>query len=142
MRADRYRLAGAERGLSTVRLASCKGRLLFGACFFLVLGLPFLVRHTVDHLARTLLAQLKAFLAGGLLIPIGQAVAAKTRHVHEVDVLHLMALAQMSDQAAERRCFQLGLEASVDLGHHRFSIAGRRRQQTNWPASPQPSPGY
>ena len=142
MRADRCRLAGAEHGLSTVRLASCKGRLLFAACFFLVLGLPFLVGHAVDHLARTLLAQLKAFLAGCLLIPIGQAVAAKTRHVHQVDVLHLIAVTQMPNQTAECRCFQLGLEASVDFGHHRSSIQGRPRSYaTDCREAPRSFPG-
>jgi hypothetical protein len=126
-----------------VRLALGKGRLLFGARFRLVLGLPFLIGHAVDHLPRPILAELKTLLTRRLLVPISEAVAAKARHVHEIDVLHLMALAQMSDEAAECRCFQLGLEASVDLGHHRFSIAGRpRRRRMDCPASSPASPGY
>lgn len=125
---------------SVVRLALGEGRLLLSARLLLVPGLPLLVRHAVDHLARTILAELETLLAGRLLIPIGKAIAAKAGHVHEVDVLHLMALAQMSDQAAERRCFQLGLETFVDLGHHRFSIQERpRRWQTDCQGAPQSS---
>jgi len=128
---------------SAVRLALGEGRLLLSTRFLLVLGLPLLVRHAVDHLARTVLAELETLLAGRLLIPIGQAVAAKAGHVHEVDVLHLMVLAQMADQAPEGRCFQLGLETFVDLGHHRFSIQRRpRRWQTDCRGAPRSSWAY
>src|SRR5262245_36007154 len=126
------------RQASAVRLNLCEGCLLLGARFLLILGLPLLIGHAVNHLAGAILAELKPLFARRLLVPIGEAVAAKPGHVHEVDVLHLMALAQVSDQAAERRRFQLGLEASVDLGHHRFSWQGRPRSQpTDCSGAPQ-----
>ena len=46
------------------------------------------------------------FVAGKtrVLNPIGQAVATKSRKPHQIDVLGIMAMAQMTHQAAKRCC--------------------------------------
>src|SRR6516225_5672065 len=53
----------------------------------LVLGLPLLVRHAVDQLPTLVLGQRHATFVGGILHPIGQAVAAEAGQVHQINVL-------------------------------------------------------
>src|SRR5450830_604422 len=76
-------------------------RLLFGAGFLLVLGFPLGVRHAVNHFAGVVEADLDLAFVGSGLVPLGQAVAAETREVHQVDVLHVLAAVQVGDQSAE-----------------------------------------
>src|SRR5262249_2421180 len=59
--------------------------LLLLRCFLLVLGLPFVIGHAVDRLAALVLAQRHALGVGGVLHPVGQAVAAEAREIHQVD---------------------------------------------------------
>src|SRR5579863_3340547 len=89
-------------------VAGGEARLLLGARFLLVLRLPLLVRHAVDDLARLGIGKLETALAGRRAIPFREAVAAEPGEVHEVDVLHVGALAQMLHEAAEGRGFELG----------------------------------
>src|SRR5216683_3290770 len=91
-----------------LRLRGGKGRLLLGARLLLVLLAPFGVRHAVVDLARLRIAELDALLVGRGAVPFGQAVAAEAGEVHQVDILHVGALAQMRHQRAERRGFELG----------------------------------
>ena len=67
----------------------------------LVLGLPGLVRHPVDDLASLLVGQVQAALLGGGTVPFRQAVAAEAGEIHQIDVLHVGALAKMLHQAAK-----------------------------------------
>src|SRR5713101_2760433 len=90
---------------------------LLGARLFLILRLPFLVRHAVDDLARLGIGQVDAALAGGGTVPFRQAVAAEAGKVHQIDILHVLALAQMLDEAAEGR----GLQLDAGLIVHRSS---------------------
>src|SRR5260221_5743621 len=108
----------------------------------LVPGLSVFIRHAIHDLARLLVGQVEPALLGGAAIPFRQAVAAEAREVHQVDVLHVGALAKMLHQAAEGRRFQLdaGLVVhgallrgqSVD----RDIVAARARRQ---PAQSAPS---
>ena len=72
----------------------------------LVLGLPGLVRHAVDCLAALVLAHGEATLVCGILEPIGQAVSAEARQIHQCDVLDVSPLTQMRDQAPEHGRFE------------------------------------
>lgn len=81
-------------------------RLLVGAGFLLVLGFPLGVRHAVNHFAGVIEADLDLAFVGGGLVPLGQAVAAETRKVHQVDVLHILATVQVRDQSAEGSSFK------------------------------------
>src|SRR5262245_23069695 len=92
------------------------GLLLVAGRFLLVLGLPFVVRHAVDDLARLGIGDLDALLARFLAIPARQAVAAETGEIHQVDVLDVGALLQMRDQAAESGGFEFGAGLVVHGG--------------------------
>src|SRR5690348_475874 len=98
-----------------LRLGSGESRLLLRRRFLLVFLAPFIVGHPVDDLARLGIAQRHAFFLGGGAIPFRQAVAAETGEVHQIDVLHIGALAQMRDQRAERRGFELGAGLIIHL---------------------------
>ncbi len=54
-------------------------------------------RHPVDDLARRSLVALEPCIAD----PVGEAVAAKARQSHQIDVLRVMAMLQMAHQTAE-----------------------------------------
>ena len=56
------------------------------------------------------------FVGGFLAIPPAQAVPAEPGQVHQVDVLHVGAFAQMLDQPAERRGLQFGSGCGVEFG--------------------------
>src|SRR5260221_569393 len=76
---------------------------------FLVLLIPLLpivIRHAVDDLAGFRIAQRDALLLGRRAVPFGQTVAAKAGQVHQIEVLHVGALAQMRDQAPKRRSLE------------------------------------
>ena len=51
----------------------------------------------------------RAVMFGGGFVPFGQAVAAESGQVHQVDVLNIAALLQMLHEAAE--CRGLGFQA-------------------------------
>src|SRR6266851_9790530 len=91
-----------------LRLRSGEGGLLLGARFLLVLLAPFVIGHAVDDLARLGVAECDALFIGRGAVPFRQAVAAEAGEVHQVDVLYVGALAQMRDQRAVRRGFELG----------------------------------
>src|SRR5689334_11135397 len=76
--------------------------------FLLVLRLPLIVRHAVDDLARLRIRHSDAALLGCLAIPLREAIAAEAREIHEVEILHVGARAQMLDQLAKSGGFELG----------------------------------
>src|SRR5262249_35803097 len=67
---------------------------------------PALVGHAIDRLAALVLCHGRALFVGRLLEPVREAVAAKAREVHQVDVLHIGALAQVRDKAPESGGFE------------------------------------
>src|SRR5690242_19212582 len=85
------------------------GLLLVARGFLLVLGLPLVVRHPVNDLAGLRIGHLDALLARLLAVPARQAVAAEAGEIHQVDVLHVGALLQVRDQAAEGGSLEFGL---------------------------------
>src|SRR5262245_18157185 len=85
--------------------------------------LPLLVSHAVDRLPRFVLAQGKASRRGRLLIPIGEAVPAKPRELHEVDVLNVGPLAKMADEPSEGFRLDLGPRLLI---HDRLLLIGGR----------------
>ena len=70
---------------------------LLGRRLALVAGFPFAHRHAVDQLARRVLVARVASLAN----PVGQAIAAEAGKAHQVDVLRIVAVAQVAHQLAE-----------------------------------------
>src|ERR1700732_5012482 len=105
---------------SMLRLGGGESRLLLGARLLLVLLAPFVIGHAVDNLARFRIAQRDALLLGRGPVPFRQAVAAEAGEVHQIDILHIGALAQMLDQSAEGRGFELGAGLVIH-GHLLFS---------------------
>jgi len=53
----------------------------------------------VDHFARLLLVAVITRIAD----PVGEAIAAEARQTHQVDILGIVAMAQMAHQAAKGR---------------------------------------
>src|SRR5258708_2231991 len=96
-----------------------EGGLLVRRRLLLVLLAPFVVGHAVDDLARLRVGQRHALFLGGGAVPFRQAVAAESGQVHQVDVLHVRALAQMLNESAEGRGFELSAGLVVDLVHGR-----------------------
>src|SRR5215470_17416828 len=93
---------------SPVLVRLVEGLLLVARGFLLVLGLPFVVRHAVNDLARLGVGDLDALLARLLAVPARQAVAAEAGQIHQVDVLNVGALLQVRDQAPEGGGFEFG----------------------------------
>ena len=63
--------------------------------------LPRAIIHAVDRAARLVAADRPALLRRSLGDPIGKAIAAEAGEPHQVDILRVLAMAQMIDQAAE-----------------------------------------
>src|SRR5260221_7655591 len=107
---------------------------------FLVLLIPLLpivIRHAVDDLAGFRIAERDALLLGRRAVPLGQAVAAKAGQVHEIEVLHVGALAQMRDQVPKRRSLELRtrlvVHATPPIRARRSSNVRRRAPRSNPP---------
>src|SRR5258708_8794803 len=98
-------LASAIRQ-SMVALALFHRRKLLRSGGSLVHRLPRVVRHAVDRLAALVLAHHRAPGVGFLLEPVGQAIATESGEIHQVDILHVGAQAQMFDEAAKYGRFQ------------------------------------
>jgi hypothetical protein len=89
--------------------------LLFWRCRRLVFGFPVIIGHAINVVACIVLAEGEAFFRGGILQPVGQAIAAEACKVHQIDVLHITSLLQMADQTAQdcRLQFRLGFIVHV-----------------------------
>src|SRR3546814_17635290 len=74
---------------------------------------PLAVRHAVNVFARLVLAHRRALGIGGFTQPVGQAVAAKAGQIHQIDVLHVGALAPVLKQTTKG---QLGRTAAREEG--------------------------
>ncbi len=80
------------------RHARLHGRELRFGCRGLPRGLPFRLRHPVDKRAGGCLVSIITRIS----YPVGEAVAAKPRQPHQLDILRIVAMAQMAHQPAER----------------------------------------
>ena len=72
-----------------------EGFFLLGGRLFLVEPLPLAEIHAIDLGAGIVFGEFNALLAGGILIPIRQTIAAEARQNHQIDILHIAALAQV-----------------------------------------------
>ena len=106
-----------DRGVTSRRSAVTVGELGLGlgGRLGLVASAPFVVGHPVDQLAGLVIGHRLAALLRGGAIPLGQAGPAEAGEVHQVDVLHIGAAAQVLDERAEGG----GLELGLGLGVHR-----------------------
>src|SRR5262245_54185386 len=66
----------------------------------LELCLPSLIGHAVDDLSRLFFIERQALSGGSLLIPVREAVTAESGKLHQVNILHVTALAQMFNEPA------------------------------------------
>src|SRR3954462_9552375 len=111
--------ARADAQASVLRLGCRERRLLFRRRLFLMLLAPLVVWHAIDDFARLGIGQRDPALLGRRAVPFRQTVAAEPGEVHQVDILHVGALAQMRDERAECRGLQLGTGPVVDrIGSH------------------------
>src|SRR5258708_30646928 len=83
---------------------------------FLVFGLPLVIRHAVDDFARLSLVELHALRGRRVLVPVAQAVPTEAGKVHQIEILHVSALAEMLDEPAKGGGFELGAGAIVHGG--------------------------
>src|SRR4051794_12904315 len=114
------------------RLARLEGGALFGARLALVARLPLLVGHAVDMRPALLLGERDAARVRRLLEPVRQAVAAEPGEVHEVDVLHVRAGAQVLHEPAQDRRLEFSPGFWIDVVHDgfwRFSVRGPGRAE-------------
>ncbi len=81
-----------------------KGLDLLVTGFFLVFLFPVGVRHAINHFQSAIVVQFSIELVAGRQHPFAQAVAAKARQVHDVDILCIGSVLQMGDQAAKSLC--------------------------------------
>ena len=116
-----HRASGAviERRRRRARSGRCRCELPWrlglglGGRLGLVAPAPFVVGHAVDQLAGLVVGHRLAALLRGGAIPLGQAVPAEAGEVHQVDVLHVGALAQMRHQRPERGGLELGPQVGL-----------------------------
>ena len=89
---------------------ACRKRFkLLCSGWWLVFILPLAVGHAIDNLPRLLVVHWDiSFLRGGG-IPLAQAVAAEIGKNHKVDILDLLMIVQMLQQAAEGSGLNFGV---------------------------------
>src|SRR5882757_4242315 len=87
--------------------------------------LPGLVGHAVDGLAALVLAHRCALGVGFLFQPVRQAVAAEARQIHQIDVLDVVAGAQMLDEAPEHSSLEFRLGLVVDRHGRTLVVSGK-----------------
>src|SRR5687768_843261 len=71
-------------------------------------GFPLRVRHAVNQLARALVGELRAALESLGAVPLRQAIAAKASEIHQIDILHVAALAKVPNQFAKHSRLDFG----------------------------------
>jgi hypothetical protein len=98
----------------------------------LVLRLPCFIRHAIDRLTALVLGQGNAFFVGGILKPVRQAVAAKARKIHQVDILHIGAASQMLHKTAKHGCLQFRLSFVVDAHDRSFKVSMAQFAVLTW----------
>src|SRR5882757_7829837 len=96
--------------------------------------LPGLVGHAVDGLAALVLAHRCALGVGFLFQPVRQAVAAEARQIHQIDVLDVVAGAQMLDEAPEHRGLEFRSGFVVNR-HGRTLVVSRKDTGIRWALS-------
>src|SRR5712671_3016187 len=130
---------------SMLRLRRGEGGLLIRRRFLLVLLAPFVIRHAIDDLTRLGIAERDTLLLGGGAVPFRQAIAAEAGEAHQVDVLHIGALAQMREQRAEGRGLEFGAGLVIHLHLLFFALCSTPRGDLERPAigtaGRSPSPG-
>src|SRR3981189_1151404 len=93
-----------------------------------------LVGHAVDGLAALVLAHVSAFGIGFFLKPIGQAVSAETRQIHQIDILDIRAGAPMLDKAPEDGGFKFRSGFVVNR-HRRYLAVSLKVTDIKWELS-------
>jgi hypothetical protein len=91
------------------RLLGCTGAAL-------MLFFPDFVRHAIDLLAGLRPWKINTLFTGGIFEPVCQTIAAESGQIHEIDILHIAALAQMANEPSEHCGFKFNLRFIVN-GH-------------------------
>ena len=90
---------------SVQRFGCFKLILLLWRRFVLVITFPFIHGHTIDRLSGLVVVHIQSSVIGCSQVPFGQAVAAETGQVHQVNILNIAALLQVLDESAKRSRF-------------------------------------
>src|SRR5699024_2467652 len=85
----------AAAGIRMLRLGGLELGFLFSSGGGLVLRFPVAIGHAVDMFAGAVIVDVHAAQAGFRAVPFGQAVAAETGQIHQVDILYISALLQV-----------------------------------------------
>src|ERR687892_529683 len=89
-------LRGGREGVGVIPPQGAEGDL---RGFFLVLGLPLGIGHSIDKLSSFLIAHLDPSFLGGLTVPLRKTIAAESCQIHQIDILNLSMHLQMVHQA-------------------------------------------
>lgn len=91
--------------------------LLLIAGFALIFRLPLLIGHAIDERSRLFPRYIASSRFCCIYIPIGKAIPAETRKIHQIDVLHLWPRSEVLDETAQNRRLELGLQFRIDSRH-------------------------
>src|SRR6266550_2123600 len=83
-------------------------------------------RAAKESMPRMGLGHRRALFVGGVLEPIGQAIAAEAREIHQVDILDVGPRSEVLDQAPEGRGFEFRSGLFID-GHGRYPAVAELR---------------
>src|SRR5690606_2089854 len=83
----------------------------------LIARLPFVIRHAVDALLGRAEIDIDALLLRRLDVPLAEAISAKAREDHQVDVLHVLSLVEMLQQASKHGRVELELGPFIHNSH-------------------------
>ena len=86
---------------------------LFRTGILLKSFLPFLRSHTVDNSTRLVLAKGNSLLSCRLPKPVTETIPAKSGHDHQINILHIGALAQMRYKTSAHGRFDFRLRRAV-----------------------------
>src|SRR5690554_2244438 len=94
----------------------------------LVMGFPSAVRHAVNVFAHRFVLKLNLLFFGGFAVPATQAITAKSRQTHQVEILHVFPFLQVLDQAPKSSRFQSLAGVRIKLRYGHISLLYTSRQ--------------
>ena len=104
--------------LRVFRHAFLHPRHLLGGRLALIAAFPVIGAHAMDHLTRCRLVERGA--SG--YDPVSKAISAKSGKAHEVDILRIMAMAQVADQPAKGGSGMCIVQFIERIWHHLLCI--------------------
>ncbi len=81
----------------------------------LVITFPFIHGHAVNRLSGLVVVHIQSSVSGCSQVPFGQAVAAETGQVHQVNILNIAASLQVLEESAKRGRFDFFFRGFVNF---------------------------